>query len=124
MTNNYNPNDLPLDELPFITCFNNGGRTGWLQAVAIADSGHVLGTHICSDESFMQHDLQMLGVMGSRHTKHYQKHYPDGYRMRFVSFANVQHDDALMKVLAKNAVLEEHVPYPDAVASVTVTMGK
>jgi hypothetical protein len=107
MTNNYNPNDLPLDELPFITCFNNGGRTGWLQAVAIADSGHVLGTHICSDESFMQHDLQMLGVMGSRHTKHYQKH-----------------DDALMKVLAKNAVLEEHVPYPDAVASVTVTMGK
>ena len=64
----YNPHDKPLDSLPVIWGFNNGGPAGLLHAVAIADDGTVLGGHGCSAEGYMPADLGILeGTRSDRH---------------------------------------------------------
>lgn len=80
----FNPHNKPIEELPAIYGFNNGGAQGWYQAVLLADDGAVLGGHACSAECYMPHDLGILE--GSRPDRHetFRKHYPDGYRMEFV----------------------------------------
>jgi hypothetical protein len=81
----YNPHGKPIEELPFIYGFNNGGSRGWYHACLISQDGEGLGDHLCSDESFMYGDLGLL--KGSRSDRHatFREHYPDGYRMDFVS---------------------------------------
>lgn len=80
----FNPHGKPVAELPVIYGFNNGGSPEWLQAVLIAQDGTCLGSHICSAESYMPHDLGC--IEGSRPDRHetFQAHYPDGYRMEFI----------------------------------------
>jgi len=58
-----------------IYCLNNGGPRGWLHAVALADDGHVLAGHICSDEYYMAGDLGITGTL-----KHdlYNAHFGEG----------------------------------------------
>jgi hypothetical protein len=83
----YNPHNKPLEELPVIYGFNNGGQSGWLRAVAIAEDGNVLGRHTCSHEGYMRADLGIIkGSRPGRHEESYRVHYPDGYRMDFVPF--------------------------------------
>ena len=86
----FNPHNRPLDELPTIYGFNNGGGHGMLSAVLLAEDGAHLGGHVCSAESYMRHDLGILE--GSRPDRHetFQKHYPDGYKMDFVGAADVK----------------------------------
>jgi hypothetical protein len=86
----FNPHGKPLDELPVIYGFNNGGEPGWMSAVLLAEDGTGLGGHICSSEGYMRHDLGVLE--GSRPDRHegFQKHYPDGYRMEFIGEAEVR----------------------------------
>ena len=80
----FNPNGKPVEELPVIYGFNNGGSPGWYSAVLLAEDGTALGGHVCSDECYMEHDLGILeGTRPDRHET-FQKHYPDGYRMEFV----------------------------------------
>lgn len=80
----FNPHSKPVEELPVIYGFNNGGQRGWFNGVLLADDGTVLGGHVCSDEGYMRHDLGVLE--GSRPDRHetFRAHYPDGYRMDFV----------------------------------------
>ncbi len=80
----FNPLDKPIEELPIIYGFNNGGATGFLFACLLAEDGTALGGHACSHESYMPHDLGILE--GSRTDRHegFKKHYPDGYRMDFI----------------------------------------
>jgi len=59
------------EQVHTIYCFNNGGREGWMHAVAIADDGHCLAQHICTNESFMPYDL---GIVGERKHENYNKH--------------------------------------------------
>lgn len=103
----YNPHGKPLDELPVIYGFNNGGSRGWYNGVLIAESGHCLGGHICSDESYMPHDLGV--IEGSRPDRHetFRKHYPDGYRMDFVGADQVRTHAGLMAAYEKNQRLPE-----------------
>jgi len=86
----FNPHGKPVEELPFIYGFNNGGSPGWLSGVLLADDGTHLGGHVCSAEGYMPHDLGC--VEGSRPDRHgdFQKHYPDGYRMEFVGLEKVK----------------------------------
>lgn len=85
----FNPHNKPIEELPVIYGFNNGGSTGWYSAVAIAEDGNALGGHICSDEGYMPHDLGIIeGARMDRHEESYRVHYPDGYRMDFVKFGH------------------------------------
>src|ERR1700734_1317722 len=92
----FNPHGKPLEELPVIYGFNNGGSAGWYSAVAIAKDGNCLGGHCCSHEGYMEGDLGILeGTRPDRHQNDYQKHYPDGYRMEFVPSADIRTHEGL-----------------------------
>lgn len=98
----YNPKNLPVDDLPVIYGFNNGGSPYMLHAVLIAEDGECLGGHGCSAEGYMPHDLGILE--GSRPDRHetFREHYPDGYRMDFVPAADVQTHPGLEAAYQKN----------------------
>lgn len=98
----FNPQNKPIEQLPVIYGFNNGGSRGWLAAVAIAEDGTVLGQHICSDEGYMPHDLGILkDARPDRHENDYQKHYPEGYRMDFVPYEEIENHAALQAAFKK-----------------------
>ena len=100
----FNPHDKPVAELPVIYGFNNGGESGWMHAQLIAEDGSGLGSHCCSSEAYMPADLGVLeGTRSDRHEQDFQKHYPDGYRMEFVSRADVKSHDALNAAFKLNA---------------------
>lgn len=81
----FNPDSKPIADLPTIYGFNNGGSNGWYSAVLISEDGTWMGSHVCSHEGYMRHDLGILeGTRPDRHAG-FQKHYPDGYKMEFVS---------------------------------------
>lgn len=58
-----------------IYCFNNGGSQDWYVAMAIADDGHALASHICSHPSYMQHDL---GLTSDWKHDNYNAHFGVG----------------------------------------------
>lgn len=98
----YNPNALPLDALPTIYAFNNGGSPGWMSGCLMAEDGTALGGHCCSDEGYMPADLGVLeGTRDDRH-EGFRAHYPGGYRMEFVRGADVLAHEGLMTAYALN----------------------
>lgn len=83
----FNPKNVPVETLPAIYGFNNGGGHGFMEALAVAADGTCLGSHICSSECYMPYDLGCLeGERPDRHEKQFRPHYPDGYRMEFVGY--------------------------------------
>jgi len=115
----YNPHNKPLEELPVIYGFNNGGADQTWYGQLMAEDGTPLGSHICSNESFMLNDLGILeGRRPDRH-EHFQKHYPDGYKMEFVSHSNVDEHEKLMKAI-RIAQAPDNPP-SDQDASITVS---
>ena len=93
----YNPHGKQHDELPWIIGWNNGGGTEFLSARLIAQDGTPLGGHICSHEGYMPSDLGVLdGTAPDRHEE-FRAHYPDGYRMDFVSYTDAGHDPRLIE---------------------------
>lgn len=102
----FNPHNRPTNELPVIYGFNNGGSPGFFSGCLIAEDGTGLGGHLCSGEYYMYGDL---GIQkGSRPDRHegFRKHYPDGYRMDFVSYANVPGHAALNLAFERNKAIE------------------
>lgn len=114
----YNPLGKPLDELPTIFGFNNGGNDDWWYAQLVAEDGTGLGGHVCSSEGYMPHDLGVLD--GSRPDRHetFRGHYPDGYRMEFVGYESVRGHEKLMAAItignAKAKAEAESEPQPAA----------
>src|SRR5574338_572698 len=103
----YNPHRKPVSQLPIIYGFYNGGRLGWHYAQLIAEDGTPLGSHLCSDEWYMRHDL---GIMeGSRPDRHenFKNHYPDGYRMDFVGSEESNTHQGLKNAISNNSLLVE-----------------
>lgn len=99
----FNPHAKSLEALPVIYGFNNGGSSGWYSAVLLAEDGTGLGSHICSHEGYMEGDLGIIdGTRPDRHEKHFQPHYPDGYRMEFVPGDEVKQHEALNRAFALN----------------------
>ena len=98
----WNPTDKPLEELPIIYGFNNGGARDFLSATLLAQDGTCLGGHCCSSESYMEHDLGILeGTRPDRH-EDFQKHYPEGYRMEFVGASAVKAHPGLTEAYRLN----------------------
>lgn len=98
----YNPHNKPIEDLPFIYGFNNGGKHGWMQAELMAEDGTHLGGHICTSEAYMPHDLGILeGTRPDRHQT-FRKHYPDGYRMEFVGVETVTSHKKLKRAYELN----------------------
>ncbi len=103
----FNPHSRPVEELPIIYGFNNGGPPRFLSGVLIAADGTTLGGHCCSNEGFMWGDLGILD--GSRPDRHetFRKHYPDGYRMEFVGYDDVPNHAGLSAAIK---MLEQKAP--------------
>lgn len=80
----HNPHGKPVEDLPVIYGFNNGGSVGWMSAILIAQDGTILGGHTCSNEYFMPGDLGVLEDSRADRHEDFKKHYPDGYRMEFI----------------------------------------
>ncbi len=101
----FNPHNKPVETLPVIFGFNNGGRADWWHAQLIAEDGTPLGGHVCSHEGYMRHDLGIFeGTRADRHEA-FKLHYPDGYRMAFVSHAEVLYCQPLLKAFELNKQL-------------------
>lgn len=101
----FNPHGKPIAELPVIYGFNNGGSPGWFSAVLIAADGTTLGGHACSHEGYMPHDLGVLeGTRPDRHET-FRKHYPDGYRMEFVSYHDTKEHAGLQEAFRLKELL-------------------
>lgn len=102
----FNPHGKPIEELPVIMGFNNGGPAGLLSAVAIAEDGNCLGGHCCSAEDYMPWDLGIVdGTREDRHEGPYREHYPGGYRMEFVPRASIKRHTKTQEALRLNALL-------------------
>lgn len=102
----YNPENKPIESLPVIFGFNNGGSEDWWHAQLIAEDGTALGGHICSHEGYMRHDLGILeGTRPDRHEA-FRQHYPDGYRMAFVPLSEVESCEALKRAFELNAAMK------------------
>lgn len=83
---------------PKIFAFSNvkGGGDGI--AYAMAEDGTVLGSHWCSNETFVPMDLGVTDERPATHAKRhsiYSTHYPDGYEMEFVRAADVAAHEGL-----------------------------
>ena len=92
----YNPCNRPLEDLPFIIGFNNGGSPGWYTGQLISEDGFPLGNHICSHEGYMKHDLGILeGARPDRHEE-FKKFYPNGYKMDFVGLEEAKNKTHLI----------------------------
>lgn len=103
----YNPNNAAIETLPIIYGFNNGGSPGWMSAVLLAEDGTGLGGHCCSSEAYMPADLGVLeGTRPDRH-KTFREHYPNGYRMVFVSGKDVLAHEGLMAACKLNIAKAE-----------------
>ncbi len=101
----YNPNNKPVNELPIIYGFNNGGQSGWFTAQLLAEDGTALGSHVCSHEDYMLHDLGILeGTRLDRHET-FKKHYPNGYQMDFVTRSEVNVNEGLTKAYKLNQAM-------------------
>ena|SRR3990167_987684 len=101
----YNPHNRPVEELPVIYGFNNGGSPGWYSGQLIAEDGHALGGHICSHEGYMESDLGILeGSRPDRH-EHFREHYPEGYRMQFLTLKQVRNHVGLDRAIELNQKL-------------------
>jgi hypothetical protein len=91
-----------MNQKPKIYCFSNvvGGGDGI--AYAMAEDGTVLGSHWCSHENYVPHDLGVReGARPDRHET-YRKHYPEGYEMVFVPSAEVSTHEGLQKAFELN----------------------
>jgi len=101
----YNPDGVPVADLPVIYGFNNGGSPGWFSGVLLAADGTGLGGHVCSNEYYMLGDLGILD--GSRPDRHegFRAHYPRGYRMDFVSYSDARKHPGLKAAFAANTAL-------------------
>jgi hypothetical protein len=102
----FNPHDKPLSELPVIYGFNNGRSPGFYSAVLVAEDGTCLGGHLCSAENYMPHDLGILeGTRPDRHEE-FRAHYPDGYRMEFVGYADLKNHAGLNAAISNYERIE------------------
>lgn len=93
----FNPQNLPVEKLPSIIGFNNGGSFKMLEAVLIAEDGTYLGGYCCSHEYYMPMDLGILEECRPDRHITFQEHYPNGYQMEFVTYKDVKKHSKLQE---------------------------
>ena len=75
--------------------------TGDVIAVAIAEDGTQLSTHLSSHEGWAAEDLGMNGVWKQHKHEEYAAHYPHGYKTEFVPSHEVERHAGLQTALQK-----------------------
>ena len=90
-----------------IYCFSNvkGGGDG--EALAMAADGVVLGSHWCSHEGYIRHDLVDDNGFRSDLQKAYADHYPDGYEAELIPHADIDGHEGLQAAFALNKALPD-----------------
>ena len=103
----FNPQNKPVDELPKIYGWNNGGSPGFYHAVLLAEDGNAMGSHVCSSEFFVTGDLGLL--KGTRPDRHegFRQHHPDGYQMVYIPPDQVKTHEGLTAACERNQALAE-----------------
>ncbi len=104
----FNPLKQEEDKLPTIYCFLKiiEGQKGI--AVAVSQDGYVLGTHACSSEQYVPHDLGVLErTRLDRHDISYKKHYPNGYKMAFIKNEEMKAHSGFQEAYQKNVKLTQ-----------------
>jgi len=107
-----------------IYCFNNGGSSGWYEAVALAEDGHFLAGHICSHEGYMAHDL---GITSNWKHDNYNKHFGEGnWELEWIDRDKLESHEGLNKAIALNATLtkEEHEKDAEAAPKVIIEVAQ
>lgn len=118
----HNPHNKPMEDLPFIYGFNNGGQRHFLHAQLIAEDGTPLGSHMCSSEGFMYGDLGILKKTRSDRHEDFKKHYPDGYQMDFITLDQTGSHEGLNKAFELNKQLTEDAKTEGSDAEVSATV--
>lgn len=105
----YNPHNKPIELLPVIYGFNNGGSEGWYHAQLITEDGMGMGmgSHVCSSEGYMRSDLGIYEDSRSDRHEGFKKYYPDGYRMDFVPSDEFKTHPALIEAFRLNKISAE-----------------
>lgn len=106
----FNPHNKPVEELPFIYGFCNGGQIGWMEGVLVSQDGHILGGHVCSSEAYMPHDLGIVAFARMDRHEEFQKHYPDGYRMEFVPHSKAKDHAGLHAAMSLYVASQQPAP--------------
>jgi hypothetical protein len=79
---------------------NSGAGTDWVVSMAMAEDGHVLASHVSSNDSFAHHDI---GHTSDWKHEHYGEHYPNGYAIEWVEDPRTH--AGLMAAYAKNQAM-------------------
>jgi hypothetical protein len=98
---------IEVKKVPKIYGFHNSRNPhADAPASAIAEDGHGLAGHFCSNESFARHDLGMNGTSNWKH-ENYNKHYPDCWCVEFVPCDEVMTHKGLSAAYDKNQELRK-----------------
>ena len=80
------------------------GREG--VCLALADDGHVLGSHWCSHEEYAKFDLGMVEGYRQERRDAYAKHFPNGYTMEFIPAKEVKKHEGVKAAYKLNQALK------------------
>lgn len=99
------PEDAPAvddhDDLPRIYIWCEPAETwgpGHVVGYAMSEDGSALASHVSSNESFSKHDM---GVTSDWKHQIYEKKYPDGYEIVWLSADEREHDEGFQKALKR-----------------------
>jgi hypothetical protein len=91
---------------PKIFVFSSVKDGGDGLAYAMAQDGHVLASHWCSNELFVPQDLGDDRVKNDpQRAELYAKHYPDGYEIEFIKAADLDEHEGFQAAFKLNQEL-------------------
>ena len=76
-------------------------------AFALAEDGTWLGGHLCSNPSWIRHDM---GFDSDWHHEDYNKHYPEGYILEFIDLKDLDTHEGYQKAFALNQEMARNGP--------------
>ena len=92
-----------MSHTPKIFVFCNGCQAeDWHVAQALAEDGHFLAAHICSDHGWIPHDM---GITSDWKHDSYQVHYPEGYELVLVAKTEVKTHEGIKAAYTKHLAL-------------------
>lgn len=91
----------------FVYCLPAGGiwEPDDVIGYAVAEDGTGLVSHLSSSVGFSKHDM---GITSNWHHDAYQKHYPDGYELKWIEEKNLDNHEGFQKAFKLNQGLKNN----------------
>lgn len=77
-----------MTNVPIITCFCLPNKSGGVDAIAVDEDGKFITAQACTSPAWMRQDLDDTLSIKPFHVWFYNKRYPDGYDLEFLSYGN------------------------------------